>query len=490
MFKKQNVIAGIVACGLLVSEGAQMVTSVFAITQDETSVTSSAEEVGESTTTTTTETESGESEEVTEAMTEQSSASTTTEAEAVPEVSSTTTETTSTESSQKSSAEAETSQKVTSAVTKAQTEANQPAVSEKVIGPQEEKPSQPSLSSLDSALFILDGGLTVVNGSTYVEHWTGKDAYTHNILSHRYGITAEQLDGFLKSTGIQYDSERFNGKKILEWEKESGLDARAIIAIAMSESSLGTAGVAREKGANAFGYGAFDDNPDNAKVYNDDVAIKQLTQVTIIKNQNTSFKRQDEKALKNASGKLDVSKEGGVYFTDTTGSGKRRAQIMEKIDKWIDEHGGTPEIPDSLKVVGISSVSQIPTGFNISKPIDSSGYAASAYPWGQCTWYVYNRALELGTSFGAFMGNGGDWQSQAGYETTHVPAVGYAVSFSPGQAGADGKYGHVAIVEEVKEDGSILISESNVLGLGNVSYRTFKASEAKQLTYVKGHDLD
>jgi surface antigen len=47
-------------------------------------------------------------------------------------------------------------------------------------------------------------------------------------------------------------------------------------------------------------------------------------------------------------------------------------------------------------------------------------------------------------------------------------------------------YGHVAIVEEVKDDGSILISESNALGAGIVSYRTFAAGQASQLTYVIG----
>lgn len=84
------------------------------------------------------------------------------------------------------------------------------------------------------------------------------------------------------------------------------------------------------------------------------------------------------------------------------------------------------------------------------------------------------------------MGNGGSWKDKAGYATTTTPKVGYAVSFSPNQAGADSTYGHVAIVEVVNEDGSILISESNVLGLGIVSYRTFSAQDAKKLTYVIG----
>ena len=99
----------------------------------------------------------------------------------------------------------------------------------------------------------------------YAEHWSDGDPYTHNLLVHRYGIKAEQLDGFLDTLGISFDRNRINGRKLLEWEAKSNLDVRGIVAIALNESSLGTAGVARNPGANMFGFGAFDSNPDNAK---------------------------------------------------------------------------------------------------------------------------------------------------------------------------------------------------------------------------------
>ncbi|MFC3931655.1 CHAP domain-containing protein [Streptococcus dentapri] len=332
-------------------------------------------------------------------------------------------------------------------------------------------------SDLDSA---------TVSSVAYVEHWSGDSAYTHNLLSHRYGITAEQLDGFLQSTGIAYDSRRINGTKLLEWEKKSGLDVRAIVAIAIAESSLGTQGVAASNGANMFGYGAFDFSPSNAQNYNDESAISKLTSETIVKNKNLTFKVQDDKAKKLAAGQLNSVVDGGVYFTDTSDTGKRRAQTMQDLDRWIDQHGGTPEIPAELRNLNATTLAAVPDGFSVSKAINANTYIADTYPWGECTWYVYNRAKELGYSFDPYMGNGGDWQLKAGYETTHEPKVGYAVSFAPGQAGADGTYGHVAIVEEVKEDGSILISESNAMGRGVVSYRTFNKAQAAQLTYVIG----
>lgn len=139
------------------------------------------------------------------------------------------------------------------------------------------------------------------------------------------------------------------------------------------------------------------------------------------------------------------------------------------------EHSGSPALP------------QVPEGFASIVPLpNSSHYGTDNYPWGQCTWYVYNRAQELGIHYSLTMGNGGDWQKAPGYTVTQTPQEGCAVSFSPGQAGADATYGHVAFVEQVRSDGSILISESNVKGLGVVSYRTFSAQEAHQFHYVIG----
>ncbi|HGI4796260.1 TPA: CHAP domain-containing protein [Streptococcus agalactiae] len=317
---------------------------------------------------------------------------------------------------------------------------------------------------------------TAMASAAYVKHWIGNDAYTHNLLSHRYGITAAQLDGFLQSTGITYDSSRIDGQKILDREKSSGLDARAIIAIAIAESSLGTQGVATAPGANMFGFGAVDNNTTNAQNFSDDKAVIKMTQETIIQNQNTSFAIQDQKAQFLSTGNLNVAARGGVYFTDASGSGKRRAAIMESIDKWIDAHGGISEI--SKEPLNTSSVAMmaVPTSYSVSRANQAGNYVAGTYPWGK----------ELGYQFGPFMGNGGDWKNKPGYQTTHEAKTGYAISFSPGQAGADRTYGHVAIVEDVKEDGSIPISESNVLGLGTISYRTFSAAEAAQLTYVVG----
>ena len=131
----------------------------------------------------------------------------------------------------------------------------------------------------------------------------------------------------------------------------------------------------------------------------------------------------------------------------------------------------------------------VPSGWSIDTSFSGQAYNGSgSYPQGQCTWYVYNRAYQLGIKFDSFMGNGGDWASKASYSVSHEPKLHTALSFVQGQAGSDPTYGHVAFVEQVKDDGSILISEMNVTGLPplTVSYRTFSADEAKQFWYVEG----
>ena len=97
----------------------------------------------------------------------------------------------------------------------------------------------------------------------------------------------------------------------------------------------------------------------------------------------------------------------------------------------------------------------------------------SGYPVGQCTWYAYNRLVELGTitdlsgSYG-YLGNGQDWVTSLvakGWKYSTSPTRGAVVSVLGGFGGTPGAYGHVAIVEAVNPDGSFLVSECNIQGV-------------------------
>lgn len=105
------------------------------------------------------------------------------------------------------------------------------------------------------------------------------------------------------------------------------------------------------------------------------------------------------------------------------------------------------------------------------------------YPWGQCTWWAATRRADIGKPIPGW-GNAATWAgsaASAGYTVDGSPSAGSVIVFQPGVLGASADYGHVAMVEEVRGDGSILISESNALGLGVVSTREISAADLKAM---------
>ncbi|WP_270235004.1 amidase domain-containing protein [Staphylococcus warneri] len=122
------------------------------------------------------------------------------------------------------------------------------------------------------------------------------------------------------------------------------------------------------------------------------------------------------------------------------------------------------------------------------KPFEEN-QGSSSYPQGQCTWYVDQRMKQFGQYIHSNLGDAHHWNNRAareGYQVSSTPKKHTAVVFEAGQLGADTQYGHVAFVEKINADGSIIISESNVKGLGVISYRTIDADDASQLDYITG----
>lgn len=128
-------------------------------------------------------------------------------------------------------------------------------------------------------------------------------------------------------------------------------------------------------------------------------------------------------------------------------------------------------------------------------PPDNKNYAGNQYPFGQCTWGAYNRMAQIGKPiewFAGDSGNGGSWGAAAkakGYTVIKgKPEVGWAASFYGGLAGSTPPYGHIAVVEYVNPDGSILISETNVVnvGSGTRSWRVIAKDTVAQVDFIQG----
>lgn len=116
----------------------------------------------------------------------------------------------------------------------------------------------------------------------------------------------------------------------------------------------------------------------------------------------------------------------------------------------------------------------LPSGFN---PNHATGDSGNAYSFSQCTWWVYVRRHQLGLPVGSHFGDGHQWASSAqalGYWVDNTPRnVGDIMVFRTGQEGSSSAYGHVAIVEKINADGSVVTSECGSSYNGKTFTRTF-----------------
>lgn len=177
--------------------------------------------------------------------------------------------------------------------------------------------------------------------------------------------------------------------------------------------------------------------------------------------------------LDSLASKFGASKNRIVAFNDLELSGI-------KVGQTIVIPGGTISSTPS----GGNSATQSTTGstsLGVSLGIDPQMASASAgnrYAFGNCTWYAYERRMQLGRPVGSFWGNAATWgtyAAAAGFRVDNVPEVG-AVAQWNAYAGGAGYAGHVGIVESVNANGTITISEMN-----NGSYGGFNIVNRRTL---------
>lgn len=127
-------------------------------------------------------------------------------------------------------------------------------------------------------------------------------------------------------------------------------------------------------------------------------------------------------------------------------------------------------------------------GYSAVNPNLAGASAGNAYAFGNCTWWAYERRVQLGHPVGSFWGNATTWDvyaQAAGYAVDHNPTVGAVFQMKAFIDAYTGGYGHVGIVESVNSDGSVNVSEMNYAGNFNrVTNRTIPASQAAIYNYI------
>lgn len=234
--------------------------------------------------------------------------------------------------------------------------------------------------------------------------------------------------------------------------------------------------------------------------------LANKTDTGIASNVNNRFMKESNKDEKSVTVSSDESW-GGIEHLDVPQTksaaelkleriNARNADKQALIDKalkdnpkspvWLGVNGVPLTLDNDEVMTSYAAATNKPAGFN---PNHGTGDdAGNAYPWSQCTWWAYKRRHDLGLPAGSHFGDGRMWYDSAnsyGYWTSiGSPMVGDVISFPAGSYGSDGYYGHVAIVEYVGNDGSIITSESGASYNGQYFSRIFTAEMVKDMRFI------
>lgn len=170
-------------------------------------------------------------------------------------------------------------------------------------------------------------------------YWTNSNVIYHDLGFNLGGLSAGRLNNWIRATS---PGSPFNGQGnvFMEAQKQSGLDARYILAHAALESAWGKSSIAK-KYNNYFGIGAFDNDPNNAKNFSNSGLASGIINGAkwIAKNYyNSSYKQTTLYKMRNNNGVHQ-------YATDPNWHNKI-ANIMKGSERYTSPSG-----PSSTKTV-------------------------------------------------------------------------------------------------------------------------------------------
>lgn len=170
-------------------------------------------------------------------------------------------------------------------------------------------------------------------------YWTNSNVIYHDLGFNLSGLSAGQLNNWIRATS---PGSPFNGQGnvFMEAQKQSGLDARYILAHAALESGWGKSSIAK-KYNNYFGIGAFDNDPNNAKNFSNSGLASGIINGAkwIAKNYyNSSYKQTTLYKMRNNNGVHQ-------YATDPNWHNKI-ANIMKGSERYTSPAG-----PSTTKTV-------------------------------------------------------------------------------------------------------------------------------------------
>jgi surface antigen len=183
----------------------------------------------------------------------------------------------------------------------------------------------------------------------------------------------------------------------------------------------------------------------------------------------------------NASGDVELSSnQKQTKIAITTSNGNWTSQFLPTRSMDRASRFGSPRTSITLTSpdtpVEDFAISQAQYAEDAATPVAPG----NTYAPGQCTWFAYNKRIQMGLPVGTNWGNAVNWPAAAaaaGYDVDHNPEIGDIFEGLGISA-----YGHVAIVREVGPFNTVLIMEMNYGGPFQFNERW--VSNATNYTYI------
>ncbi len=122
-------------------------------------------------------------------------------------------------------------------------------------------------------------------------------------------------------------------------------------------------------------------------------------------------------------------------------------------------------------------------------PVGAADGSQNRFFYGQCTYWADMRYHELTGHWVSWLGNAAEWYYGArmsGWAVSAMPHLPSIIVLQPGVQEA-GWYGHVAVVERINPDGSVLTSNWNWLGnWGRETFVTFRPGPGVSFLWFPG----
>ena len=262
-------------------------------------------------------------------------------------------------------------------------------------------------------LMLLLGGLITSSAGGSSGSTTGKRTrLTAQEVAQKANISVERAEDVIKILNWQLSKEKFTlegaSGSLANAERESDFDPK------LTNPSGGVAGY--------FQWSGWDGNTINGDRWANASSrtLDSTVQLELMSYELNHGYKKVKDYMQKATDPFESAKYWSEHYEGVSLSdGQTKLEKLEKDSKkWYEVFKGTIEsdgsssgnaIAGSLDIAPGAVAMEIPSGYSIDKEITKEGYITQSYPYGECTWYVFNRAKEFGIQFDPYMGNGQDW---------------------------------------------------------------------------------